>query len=351
MRSVWGKQGKSAGPIDVADATTAIPEDLRAEQPILGFNLHLLQVSFGVKELRICTMRTIQFALLLAVLAGTASADDDFWFADAEQAQRLAEHRRLPLLIHFSGMNCPHCVAMERTVFADRSVQSRLREVIAVHLNRDVDLEYSRRFGVTHVPADVIIHTNGRIEKQVGRKDKDAYLRMLSRLLAEQDSELSRVVELPRAGVTISGQSAGTAMQTAEEQGRPTADAELFNQQTPGLQGYCPVSLSQLDQLVPGSKTHSVIRDGIRYYFASSKMREEFLNAPRRNLPECLGCDPVILTRELRAIPGDPTFRVRFDGRLWLFTSEKTRAEFLSSPLRFSTVRSALRSKGLHTIQ
>ena len=299
-------------------------------------------------------MHAFQFILLLGFITAAAlpAAEQSFWASDAASARQHAEQNRLPLLIHFSGQNCPHCVTMERTVFSDGRVQSQLRRLGAVHLNRDVDLEYSREFNVTHVPADVIIHPDGRIEKQVGRKDKDAYLRLLNRLIAKQEFKPSRVVERPSGGMTDSRPSAATpASDTPEEQLRRSADEELFNQQTPGLQGYCPVSLIRLDQLVQGSKSHTVIRNGVRYYFASEEMRAEFLSAPRRSLPECLGCDPVLLTRELKAVPGDPRLRVRFDGKLWLFTSEKTREEFRASPLRFTSIRSALRTQGLPKIQ
>ncbi|MCA9059314.1 MAG: hypothetical protein KDA85_12480, partial [Planctomycetaceae bacterium] len=86
---------------------------------------------------------------------------------------------------------------------------------------------------------------------------------------------------------------------------------------------------------------------GIEYHFAGRAEREEFLKDPAQFAPQNLGCDPVLLSKTLRAVNGSIRFGAFFDNRLYLFVSDSSKAEFKKNPLQFTRIRSAVRVEQL----
>jgi YHS domain-containing protein len=68
-----------------------------------------------------------------------------------------------------------------------------------------------------------------------------------------------------------------------------------------------------------------------------------FEQNPRRYAPQNLGCDPVLLLSDQRAISGRIQYGAFFDGNLYLFRSEDNRALFRKNPLRYTRIRHAVR--------
>lgn len=289
-----------------------------------------------------------RYLVLLAFILSTdstrVSADNaEYWMSAADAAVK-SRARSAPVLLHFSGFHCPHCVAMEQSVFSNTEIQQRLKKLCAVHLNRDVDLKLSQRYGITHVPADVVIHADGRVEKSVGRKTAAAYTAILDRLLAEQAATGERVAVVSRDGLRDSPMLTNRAPSSAKPDSVRPAKPDSPLSGNVGLQGYCPVSLLKSNVLIKGDPRISARWGGQIFYFATEQNRALFRKNPNACLPECDGCDPVVLAKQFKAVPGDPRLRVRFVNRVYLFRSEESKAAFLASPLRYSVIRSSARS-------
>ncbi len=70
---------------------------------------------------------------------------------------------------------------------------------------------------------------------------------------------------------------------------------------------------------------------------------EIFKVDPGRYAPQLLGCDPVILNKQDRAIPGDTKYGAYYDHNLYLFVDLESREEFKKNPDRFSRTMHVLK--------
>jgi YHS domain-containing protein len=118
-----------------------------------------------------------------------------------------------------------------------------------------------------------------------------------------------------------------------------------------GLDGYCPVRLHDAREWTPGQD--SIVADyrDIRYRFASESDRDKFLKNPVEYAPQDLGCDPIVLTKEGKAIAGRIQYGAFFDQRLYLFKSQENRELFKKSPLQYIEIRSALKADQIEDIR
>jgi YHS domain-containing protein len=150
-----------------------------------------------------------------------------------------------------------------------------------------------------------------------------------------------------RSNSATSGGQANGAM--TRELPTPAGGTEelAFNSVETGMDGFCPVYLRQKGSLKLGSDQYETVYQGIRYQFVSEANRLQFLKDPAKYAPQDLGCDPVILTKEHRALAGDVRLRLWFDGRLYLFSSDESQVEFRTRPLRYSQMRSAVKAEDI----
>ncbi|MCB1745139.1 MAG: hypothetical protein KDK91_32525 [Gammaproteobacteria bacterium] len=88
-----------------------------------------------------------------------------------------------------------------------------------------------------------------------------------------------------------------------------------------GLQGIDAVALSTIHDVAEGSAAHTVVIEGVAYYFASAASAETFTAAPDKYLPQFGGycAYAVALGKKL---DGDPRYADIVDGRLYLFVNE-----------------------------
>ena len=114
-----------------------------------------------------------------------------------------------------------------------------------------------------------------------------------------------------------------------------------------GLSGYCPVMLSEAKQWKPGKANLAERYRGVLYYFSGHEKRLEFLKNPDRYAPRNLGCDPVVLLNEQRAVTGRIRYGAFFDGKLYLFRTEESRRKFKLHPLRYTRIQHAVRPSEL----
>jgi len=109
-----------------------------------------------------------------------------------------------------------------------------------------------------------------------------------------------------------------------------------------GLDGYSPVAIKNRRTWTRGRRDLSAVWQGVIYYFASEKELRAFRRAPHRYAPRMLGCDPVVLWEDDRAVQGDVRFGAFYAGDLFLFSSSGSRNRFKRNPDRYVQVRHVL---------
>lgn len=103
-----------------------------------------------------------------------------------------------------------------------------------------------------------------------------------------------------------------------------------------GLEGYCPVTLLEKEEWVPGNPQFAVQHQGKVYLLAGPAQQKRFLANPVRYIPADGGMDPVLAVEENRHVPGRTEFCAVYDGRLYLFSSAETLARFHQDPKKYA---------------
>ena len=190
---------------------------------------------------------------------------------------------------------------------------------------------------------------DGTIETlNVGYMSKASYISMLRRVIArsqqmgvpkpvEPGSKINQELSSNPSSET-SGNADIAAVVPAATVSEPSIDPPIV-----GLEGYCPVRLHMKREWTPGLESIASDYRGIRFQFATESDREIFLRNPAEYAPQDLGCDPVMLTADLKSVSGSIRFGAFFDQRLYLFRSIENRDEFKQNPLKYTRIHSALR--------
>lgn len=297
--------------------------------------------------------------IVITVSAAPCHAQHGGWKADYAEASTAAEKDGLPILLHFHAWYCGPCQRMDRDVFPHADVQQALSTgLVSIEIDVTKDPDLAARFEASTVPRDVVVFDDGTIETlNVGYMSRSSYVALL-----KDTAERGKIKKKPRkeekqqkneelvpkpvdpsigkpsgepSATENSGKSTETAPDNSEQRNR-----ELIT----GLNGYCPVRLHDARQWTPGLDSIVTEYRDIRYRFSSEADREKFLQNPAQYAPQDLGCDPIVLTKEGKAVAGDIQYGAFFDQRLYLFKSAENRELFKKSPLLFIEIRSALKA-------
>lgn len=105
-----------------------------------------------------------------------------------------------------------------------------------------------------------------------------------------------------------------------------------------GVHGVDTVVLSTMNAVAAGDATHTVVHDGVAYYFASEITAQQFKADPDRYLPQYGGfcAYAVALGKKL---DGDPRYADIVDGKLYLFVNAVIFERYLAD--RENTLRKA----------
>lgn len=105
-----------------------------------------------------------------------------------------------------------------------------------------------------------------------------------------------------------------------------------------GVHGVDTVALSTLNAVAQGDAGHSVVHDGVAYYFASEATAERFKTNPEAYLPQYGGfcAYAVALGKKL---DGDPRYADIVDGKLYLFVNAAVFEKYLAD--KENTLRTA----------
>jgi len=98
------------------------------------------------------------------------------------------------------------------------------------------------------------------------------------------------------------------------------------------LDGFCPVSLYEKQQWLPGDRRWGAIHRGRTYLFTGPEEQRRFFTDPDRFAPVGSGNDVVLAAEQGRAVPGMREHGVFFGNRVYLFSSEESLAKFAEKP-------------------
>ena len=87
-----------------------------------------------------------------------------------------------------------------------------------------------------------------------------------------------------------------------------------------GVHGVDTVALSTLNAVAEGDAMHTVVEDGVAYYFASAESARQFKADPAQYMPQYGGfCAYAVALG--KKFDGDPQFADIVDGKLYLFVN------------------------------
>lgn len=283
------------------------------------------------------------FCGAMLTIGSGAYGQETGWQPSYAEAKAIAEKQHVPVLLHFGAWYCGPCQQMERSVFPDAEIQQALTNGVAsVKIDVSHESDLAQQFGATSVPRDVVLFQDGTIETlNVGKMTKQNYINLIRSVVVrgsripKPNQEPSTPSPEPNPVIVKSDPTSEVITTTPST----TIDPPLL-----GLEGYCPVRLKNKREWVAGNPSIATDYRGIVYQFSSEADRDGFLKNPSFYAPQDLGCDPVVLTEDNKAVTGSIRFGAFFDDRLYLFSSVDNREEFKLNPLKFTRIRSALRA-------
>lgn len=150
---------------------------------------------------------SIGVALVVWGLVSSAQAQQTIrWQWNLESAKQVAGQTNRLVLVHFWADWCGPCKRMEQDVFSRPDVAAALEaDYVPVKLHKDHFPAVAREFGITAIPADVILTPQGQVlEKFQGYSDANQYVGRMNRVAAVYRTQNGRVY------TQIAGQPAKT---------------------------------------------------------------------------------------------------------------------------------------------
>jgi YHS domain-containing protein/thiol-disulfide isomerase/thioredoxin len=129
------------------------------------------------------------------------------------------------------------------------------------------------------------------------------------------------------------------APNTPQPQAQPTADPKW------GMEAFCPVTLNQKKQWVPGDRRWGVEHQGRVYLFASEESKQKFFANPNYYAPVLAGHDPVLMIDQRTANQGRREHGVFYRDRVYMFSSEASLTTFSANPSRYADQVAALEAQ------
>ena len=121
--------------------------------------------------------------------------------------------------------------------------------------------------------------------------------------------------------------------------GRQSIGTPASNALPLAMEGYCPVSLAEKERWVKGDPRYGVNHQGKTYLFVGPREADRFFTDPERFAPVMSGMDVVLAVDENRQVPGRREFGAwypRYQGRVFLLSSEATYQKFAQDPARYA---------------
>jgi protein disulfide-isomerase len=315
------------------------------------------------------------------VLSQAATAWEDAggamqWQGDLDAARTMAEQEKKLLLVHFYTESCGPCRVLDATVFNQPSVASTVHSnYIPVKLNANEFQATAERFGITRVPADVIITPQGRVlERMVSPATPMEYIAQISGIahqyrqqagrefpVAAANAARSQPVNSAYAGLAVPGDNNAFTAATSPMVGGATANPYATDagsaapQYNPAATTSTPTSPPLSEVSTPVAVANPYMQQpttsavptqapsaGDRYATAATGTPAPTAPTPPvaaaepqlpANSPPLgfFGYCPVTMKKENRWQRGDARWGCYHRGRTYLFASAANRDEFLAN--------------------
>ena len=123
----------------------------------------------------------------------------------------------------------------------------------------------------------------------------------------------------------------------------PAGSGQRAQKRAPlALEGYCPVSILEMNEWVKGDPAHRVLHDGRAYLFAGEKGKRIFQANPAKYVPALGGDCVVALVKMGKRVPGNIRHASFHDGRLFLFANADAHKMFQAQPAAYANADLAL---------
>lgn len=116
-----------------------------------------------------------------------------------------------------------------------------------------------------------------------------------------------------------------------------TPAADPYASMPVALDSCCPVTVVERGAWVEGRAQWGVRHRGRTYLFAGPEQQQTFLANPDRYAPALSGDDPVLAFEAGRSEPGQRSYGVVYQSRMYLFASPQNRDAFSADPARYAT--------------
>lgn len=224
------------------------------------------------------------------------------WRDSYETAMRESQASQRPVWLQFTGPWCVYCRQMDSQTFTRPEVGALANSsLIPVKIQADQRLDLNQRFGVSALPATILLDPEGRI---LSRYEGFAEARQFVGLLS-------------------------SVVPTAANKD-PALKDEV------ALAGYDPVRLVRQGALTAGSPELTVEYDGRIYRFQVEEDKAAFLKSPERFLPCGQGNCLVNQVQRGVKVKGDPRFGVYYKDHLYLCADKAARDQFARDPERYA---------------
>lgn len=105
-------------------------------------------------------------------------------FAVLDKALAQARQENKPLVLDFYAEWCVPCKQMEKEVFPDPQMATRLKKVVFVRIDTDKEPDLSQKFGVAGLPDIRFATSDGKItRKLLGFQNADSFSQQLDELI------------------------------------------------------------------------------------------------------------------------------------------------------------------------
>jgi len=291
---------------------------------------------------------TVTFSLIVISINQSSAGE---WLHDFRSAQDLAQQKDLPILLHFHASWCGPCRQMDQAVLNTQALKSQFgKRIIAVKIDSDENQHLVNRFNVRSLPSDILLTPTGTIITRTdGMQQKSVYLSFLGRGASRYEKDRRVYLAGQKSKQELMQRTKNEEQFTETDESESTLTEEKTYVATApsniGLDGYSPIALTRDRKWSKGKEEFNWPYQGITYYLTSRTELELFKNDPGRYAPQLLGCDPVILNKQDRAIPGNTKYGAYYDHNLYLFVDLESREEFKKNPDRFSRTMHVLKFK------